>query len=510
MSTWIKVARYQLTDRYVFLISPWLILSIGFLINLVIVANYPGRQGQVYVGALSAIYIVLLTSGALAIARQLPFALALGVSRRSFYAGTALLALAIAAVFGLALTILQLIERGTGGWGLKMHFFRVPYLLAGPWYLSWLTSFVGLTLMLAWGIWFGIVYRRWNLAGLLSFIAVQALALTAVLLMIAGANDWHSVARFFTTLTIGGLTGLLAALFVAGRDLAARLVRWWIAAGRYSEAGQFLSTAAGVAAAAAPGIQARVMLGAAWSALHLGDTRRAAPLAADGIACSRQAGEPRLEVWGRLMLAGLAWHAGDADRIVAELEASRVLSGQADPALATRAQGLLAMAAFLSGDLAEQERHGLAAVELARTAAGQEGLALALSMWSMPAIAGAGIQPATSAALEEAANLTAAHPDSFTETAMHHWRAVLFATLDQLEAAETQVGLCWAAGRSGAVRLVEVAGPLAEARLAASGDTATAISALRRAADGGRRVGSVMYVPAALAHLACMAAIAGD
>ena len=28
--------------------------------------------------------------------------------------------------------------------------------------------------MLAWGMWFGIVYRRWNLTGLLSFIAVQA------------------------------------------------------------------------------------------------------------------------------------------------------------------------------------------------------------------------------------------------------------------------------------------------------------------------------------------------
>ena len=292
----------------------------------------------------------------------------------------------------------------------------------------------------------------------------------------------------------------------AGRELAARLVRWWIATCRYSEAGQFLSTAAGVAAAAAPGIRARVMLGAAWSALHLGDTRRAAPLAADGIVCARQAGEPRLEVWGRLMLAGLAWHAGDADRIVAEIEASRVLSGQADPALATRARGLLAMAAFLSGDLVEQERHGLAAVELARTVAGQEGLALALTMWSMPAIAGAGIQPATSAALDEAANLTAAHPDSFTETAMRHCRAELFATLDQLETAETEVGLCWAAGRSGGVRLVEVAGPLAEARLAAaSGDTATAVGALRRAADGGRRVASVMYVPSALAHLACMA-----
>jgi predicted ATPase/DNA-binding CsgD family transcriptional regulator len=297
----------------------------------------------------------------------------------------------------------------------------------------------------------------------------------------------------------------------AGRELAARLARWWIATGRYSEAGQFLTTAAGIPATAAPGIQARVLLGAAWSAYHLGDNPRAAPLAADGIACARHAGEPQLEIWGRNLLAGLAWSQGDADRIVAELEASRVPSGQADPALAARAQILLAHAAFLAGDLADEDRHGRRAIELARTAAGQEGLVLALTAWTISAIAGAGIQPATVAALDEAANLTAAHPDRFTETPMRHWRARLFATLGQLEAAETEVGLCWAAGRSGAVRLVEFGGPLAEARLAAArGDTAAAVGALRRAADGGRRVAIVMFVPAALAALACMAAIAGD
>jgi predicted ATPase/DNA-binding CsgD family transcriptional regulator len=297
----------------------------------------------------------------------------------------------------------------------------------------------------------------------------------------------------------------------AGRELAARLARWWIATGRYSEAGQFLTTAAGIPATAAPSIQARVMLGAAWSAYHLGNSRRAAPLAVDGIACARQAGEPQLESWGRNLLAGLAWHAGDADRVVAEIESGQGLSGPADPALAARAQVLLANAALLSGDLAEQERHGLLAIELARTAAGQEGLALALSAWTMYAIAGAGIQPATVAALDEAVNLLAAHPDRFTEAVMRHWRARLFASLGQLEAAEMEVGLCWAAGRSGAVRLVEFLGPLAEARLAAArDDTATTVGALRRTADGGRRVGIVMFVPAALAGLACMAAIAGD
>jgi predicted ATPase/DNA-binding CsgD family transcriptional regulator len=296
-----------------------------------------------------------------------------------------------------------------------------------------------------------------------------------------------------------------------GRELAARLARWWIATGRYSEARQFLTTAAGLTSEADPGIRARIMLGAAWSAYHLGDNRRAAPLAADGIADAQRAGEPQLEVWGRNLLAALAWSAGDADRIVAEIQASRVLSGQADPALAARAQVLLAHAAFLAGDLAEQDWHGRLAVELARTADRQEGLVLALTAWSISGIAGAGIQPATVAALEEAADVLAAHPDRFAETVMRRLRAELFATVGQLDAAETEVGLCWAAGRSGAVRVVEFAGPLAEARLAAArDDIAAAIGALRRAADGGRRVGIVMQVPAALAHLACLAAIAGD
>ena len=275
--------------------------------------------------------------------------------------------------------------------------------------------------------------------------------------------------------------------------------------------GQFLTTAAGVPAAAAPGIRARVLLGAAWSAYHLGDHRRAAPLAADGVTCARQAGEPQLKARGRNLLAGLAWAAGDADRVVAEIEASRGLSGQADPALAARAQVLLANAAFLSGDLARQDLHGRRAIELARMAAGQEGLALALNAWALSAVFGAGIQPATMAALDEAVNVLAAHPDRFAETIVRALRALLFATLGQLDAAETEVGLCWAAGRSGAVRLMKSHGPLAEARLvAARGDTAAAVGALRRSADGGRRVGIVWMVPTALAALACMAAIAGD
>ncbi|HEY6295395.1 MAG TPA: hypothetical protein VIX15_07000, partial [Streptosporangiaceae bacterium] len=130
MSTWIRVARYQLTDRNTYYVWTLAVPALAFLSCLAFAATAVGHQG---VGAfLIATSYAFLQTGARSITRPLPFALALGVSRRSFYAGTALLAGAIAAVYGLGVAVLQLIERATGGWGVNLHYFRVPYLLAGP------------------------------------------------------------------------------------------------------------------------------------------------------------------------------------------------------------------------------------------------------------------------------------------------------------------------------------------------------------------------------------------
>lgn len=299
-----------------------------------------------------------------------------------------------------------------------------------------------------------------------------------------------------------------------GRELAAMLARWWIATGRYSEGGQFLATALSIPASMPPQVQARLLLGAAWAVYNLGDSPRAARLAGEGIACAQQGREAQLEIWGSNLLGALAWQAGDADQVRALLEDSTDRTQEledADRALASRAYVLLANAAFLSGDLVEHQRLGQRAIDLARAAAGQEGLALALTAWTMSAIAWAGIEPSTQAALDEASAAGTAQADRFTETITRHWRARLFATLGQLDVAEDEVRLCWAAGRDGAVRLAELLAPLAEARLAiAAGDSAAAAAALSRAAEGGRRVGVMHLVPAALAALACVAAISGD
>jgi hypothetical protein len=213
-STMVKVARFQLAERTNYTALPWAVLAFVFAVWLALAASATGYNTQIPTGALAVIYLLFFIAGMLSIFRSLPFAFALGVSRRSYYAGTTLLAVALAAVDGLALAVLQVIEQATGGWGVRLHFFRVAYILPGPWYLTWLTSFVVLTLMFIYGMWIGLVYRRWNLPGLLAFIAAQVIVLVAGIVITSNAHAWPAIGRFFTTLSAAGLTGLLAALAV--------------------------------------------------------------------------------------------------------------------------------------------------------------------------------------------------------------------------------------------------------------------------------------------------------
>jgi hypothetical protein len=227
MSTLVKVARFHLVQPYQYLVVLWGVLTFSFAVNLAIYALVPIGHNPLgatdpavvpdgrYTGAVASFFIYFLVLGMQSIGRSLPFGLSLGVSRRSYYAGTALLAAALAVVDGLVLAVLQVLERLTGGWGVRMGFFRIPYLLAGPWYLTWVSSFVALTLLFVYGMWYGIVFRRWGLVGTVVFIAAQITVLLGAAVVVTWARGWTSVGHFFTGLTAAGLTGVLAVLTVA-------------------------------------------------------------------------------------------------------------------------------------------------------------------------------------------------------------------------------------------------------------------------------------------------------
>jgi hypothetical protein len=216
MTTWIAVARYHLVQRFNYLLLPGAVLAFAFAVDMIVLALIPaGNSAHRYVGGLGSIFVLVFVLGLQSVARSLPFGLALGVSRRSYYLGTAFLGLALGAVYGSALTGLQAIERATNGWGMRMGFFRVPYILDGSWYRTLLTSFVVLTLLFVYGIWFGLVYRRWSIPGMIAFIAGQITVALAVTLVATWSHTWHTVGHFFTALSATGLTGVLAACTAA-------------------------------------------------------------------------------------------------------------------------------------------------------------------------------------------------------------------------------------------------------------------------------------------------------
>jgi hypothetical protein len=118
-------------------------------------------------------------------------------------------------VYGLGQTVLQILERGTGGWGVALRFFRCR----GAWTARGTrhgpASFALLVLLFLYGVWYGLVYRRWSLRGLVAFIAAQVLVALAAVVAVSMTHQWPAVGEFFTTLTAPALTGVLAAIAVA-------------------------------------------------------------------------------------------------------------------------------------------------------------------------------------------------------------------------------------------------------------------------------------------------------
>jgi hypothetical protein len=227
VSTSITVARYHLANPVKYLVTPWGVLAFTFALCAIVFALVPASQHTFlggpatvpnvegrYTNILFTIFFFFFVLGVQSVAESLSFALTLGASRRSFYSGTALLGASLALASGLVLAGLQAIERATGGWGMAMHFFRVPHLLDGPWYVTWLSSFVGLSVLFVYGMWYGAVYRRWGVPGISVFIAVQALVGLAVYAAVAVGYSWAGVEGHLASLSALDLTGFVAGLAV--------------------------------------------------------------------------------------------------------------------------------------------------------------------------------------------------------------------------------------------------------------------------------------------------------
>jgi len=224
----VKVARLHLVDRFGYTWLVWGVMAFTFAVNYAIFALIPLTQPNGnYTGALVTIFIFMAVIGVQAATKFLPFAFTLGVSRRTYYLGTVLLVVGLCLAYAVLLTVLWWIEGLTDGWGIKMNFFRVPWILDGPWYQVLITNFVLMGLVFLFGLWAGLIYRRFALVGTVLFWAGLTLLVVIAVMVITWQQAWPAVGTFLVGLNIlaaSGLVAVVAILFAIGGYLTIRRI----------------------------------------------------------------------------------------------------------------------------------------------------------------------------------------------------------------------------------------------------------------------------------------------
>jgi hypothetical protein len=226
MKRLVDVARIQTVNWLSIFVVPLAVMGSALLLTIVLfaamgdVAPLEGRT----TGALVSIYIMMLVAHVQTMTQVFPFALGMSVTRRAFYGGTALLVLAQAAIFGVALAVLSAIERATGGWGLRIHFFDLPFLAQSNVLAQWLVYVVPFLAVSAMGVFAGVIFKRWGQPGVYTLAIGSILLLGGLAVLVTSQGWWPAVGSFFTgqsTFVLLTVYPLLIALVLGAAGWAA-------------------------------------------------------------------------------------------------------------------------------------------------------------------------------------------------------------------------------------------------------------------------------------------------
>lgn len=192
----------------------WAILGAILAINMALHAIFTPLENGSANGALAALPCYMVVAAIITAARELPFALAVGLTRARFFFQSLLVTAALSLLWAGVAASLSGIEAATDGWGMHMQFFRLTGRLAGAWWETFGLIFVALLTSFAAGWCFGIVHRRWGTPGVLVTIgAVLALAVAGVMLTVA-PQIAPAASRVWGQMTMGPLIGAIAAVAV--------------------------------------------------------------------------------------------------------------------------------------------------------------------------------------------------------------------------------------------------------------------------------------------------------
>ncbi|TYP80634.1 hypothetical protein [Blastococcus xanthinilyticus] len=216
----LQAARLHLIHPLVILGIPWLVVSISFAVNVVVWHLTPaGEDENSFSGGVLALYFTVLAVYVQAVTQLLPFAMGVSLSRRTFYLGTALVAVVQSLFYGVAIAVLVAIENATGGWGAGLDFWAPAVFEADNPFLQILSSGAPMLIFTFAGVGVGVVHKRWGQGGTWGLIIASLLFFGGLAILITWRDAWGSVGRWFVdqsaaTLTIGlpALVALVIAL----------------------------------------------------------------------------------------------------------------------------------------------------------------------------------------------------------------------------------------------------------------------------------------------------------
>ena len=217
MNRVLGAARMQLAHPLLAFGVPVAIVCSSFAINLAIwglgdvAAQSPGDGST---GGLISLYITVLVIFIQAVTQISPFAMCLSLSRPAFYAGTALSAVAQSVVYGVALCVLEAIEKATGASRVQLHFWApAPVDVANP-ALQFAVFALPMLACAFIGMGIGVVFKRWGTPGIYALTLGSLLLTGLAAVWVTWQAAWTDLGGWLLDQSAASLTIALPAVVI--------------------------------------------------------------------------------------------------------------------------------------------------------------------------------------------------------------------------------------------------------------------------------------------------------
>jgi hypothetical protein len=214
MDTAVKVARMHMASPWTYLGVPGLILGGVIVVSIGIFLIIP-VDGPMYAGSAQAPLWYFAVLGIQALTRAFPFSLAMSVSRRSFFLGTAGLFALVSLAWALLFLLLGFVETATSGWGLNGFMFSIPWITDHGWLQTVVFLWAATLFIFLVGLWMATIYKRWGVTVTLVVGLGFAVVVLASLAVVNFTDSWGQLGQWLVTLTPAEAAAWLAAAVAA-------------------------------------------------------------------------------------------------------------------------------------------------------------------------------------------------------------------------------------------------------------------------------------------------------